>query len=91
LKRGAAQKFIAKTVRVQKMLAGNGKGNAVSKKPKSKSSFDPEHPALKRGADELADRCRDLPPRLANKAKRIFVKCCLDLYALLEKHWNRKP
>ena len=47
-----------------------------------------EHRAFDLGCDELMDRCRDLPPRKAEYAKRIWKRAGLQLYKLLEDHFT---
>jgi hypothetical protein len=49
--------------------------------------------AMKRGADELMNRCEhDLAnrPRALRNARELYRKMCLRLYAFLERHFRRR-
>jgi hypothetical protein len=51
-----------------------------------------DHPAYKRGADELMNRCEyALLPRAKKGARRVYLKACLALYAYLNRHFRRRP
>jgi hypothetical protein len=48
-----------------------------------------DHPALKRGADELMNRCEyalGKRPRALRNARDVYRKCCLKLYDFLRRH-----
>ena len=62
----------------------------MPRKPKLKKFWDSEHPALKRGADELANL---IEYHFKDDAKRLFsfraayVRLCLRFYNALEKRF----
>jgi hypothetical protein len=64
----------------------------VRKKPKSKRSFDPDHPALKRGADDLMDLAEHhhaKRPRTLRRLRLAYVRLCLRLYNSLRYRFGK--
>ncbi|MGB2621024.1 MAG: hypothetical protein WA857_21870 [Candidatus Acidiferrum sp.] len=51
-----------------------------------------DHPAEKRGADELMNRCEyTLRPRALKNARKAYRDACLKLYGFLRRHFRRRP
>jgi hypothetical protein len=49
-----------------------------------------DHPALKRGADELMDRCAyalEQRPRALKNARKVYRDACFKLYRFLQRHF----